>query len=394
MIDIKLLKSRSDLIQFKTGQVIIEDGETMCDEMYILLKGSADVYKNYQEPGEVKIAAINPGDFFGEMSLFLNKERTATIVANEDVIALMINRMNAYEFFEHQPEATYSLIKTLCSRIDNTNIAYRKLYNETHPEPDNTGEPPFPSLLWLLPEKHKAYRRTINTLKISEVVEKSYRCPLCGTGFLALTDTVSCKEPTYNYHRPAKGMSDFYYEVILCPNCWYGDFAGMFESGKLCDSLFEQYMESSKPEVDAIIGDQTGINGIFLKYFFAIKCGGLINHHEEVMARLWIRVSWLYCDCKDDVMETYAISQAQKAYIAALKKREIPKDGLMQIYFTIGELSLKINELQTAKKYFDIVEDTSNNLELKRAASEYLEDIRQRTRVMVSELRAKSSTSQ
>jgi len=123
MINIsKLLTDKAMLEYYKSGQVVIKDGECECRKMYILLEGTVGVYKNYKEQGELQIAVLLPQSFFGEMSLFLDKGRTATVVARDDITVLAIDPTNALDFFTKQPGAAFSLIQTLCMRLDCTNV--------------------------------------------------------------------------------------------------------------------------------------------------------------------------------------------------------------------------------------------------------------------------------
>jgi diguanylate cyclase (GGDEF)-like protein len=107
---------------FPEGHVIIVEGEAPDGKMYIIEKGTVGVYKNYRDQGEIRIAELKQGDFFGEMNLFLQKRRTATVVAETDVTVLAIEKVQALEFLKTQPEATFSLIKTLCMRLENTTL--------------------------------------------------------------------------------------------------------------------------------------------------------------------------------------------------------------------------------------------------------------------------------
>jgi len=105
---------------FPKGHIIIQDGEAPDGRMYIIESGTVKVYKNYKEVGEILIAEFGKGDFFGEMTLFLQKRRTATVVAETDVIVLTIDRARTLEFLGTQPEAAYTLIRALCLRLENT----------------------------------------------------------------------------------------------------------------------------------------------------------------------------------------------------------------------------------------------------------------------------------
>ena len=124
MVDIEKLAT-SDMKQemFEKGTIIFNDGDPSDYKMYVLLDGHVGVYKNHGMTGEICIATLSKGDFFGEMSLFLNKARTATIVVAEDVTLLVLDRINIFEFLKNQQDTAFSLIQTLCWRLDSTNAS-------------------------------------------------------------------------------------------------------------------------------------------------------------------------------------------------------------------------------------------------------------------------------
>jgi len=118
-----LLKNNSSLKSFSSNQDIIHEGEALHKDMYVLVSGTVDVYKRYKEPDEIKIASLIKGDLFGEMSLFLNKERTATVVASQDVTVLVISPSDALNLFNEDPKASFDFIQILCSRLESMNIS-------------------------------------------------------------------------------------------------------------------------------------------------------------------------------------------------------------------------------------------------------------------------------
>ena len=123
MIELKkLAQAGANLKHFEKGKIIFTDGDSSNNNMYILSTGLVEVYKNYGRQGELCMATLSPGDFFGEMSLFLNKGRTATIVAKENASVFVINRTDILEFLKTQPEAAFSFIQTLCARLESTNV--------------------------------------------------------------------------------------------------------------------------------------------------------------------------------------------------------------------------------------------------------------------------------
>jgi len=125
MIDIKkLAEDKTPLEQFNSGDVIFDDGDASDNKMYIIFEGCVDVYKNYGQQGEICITTLYPGDFFGEMSLLLDKGRTATIVAKEDVSAFMLDHTNILKFLKDQPETALLFMRTLATRLVATNTSF------------------------------------------------------------------------------------------------------------------------------------------------------------------------------------------------------------------------------------------------------------------------------
>ena len=93
--------------------------------MYVILSGTVRVVKNYGEFNQTIVATLSPGDFFGEMSLFLLKPRSATVITAEECVILEINQSNVYEVMENSPQMLYTIVKTLCVRVDALNSRVR-----------------------------------------------------------------------------------------------------------------------------------------------------------------------------------------------------------------------------------------------------------------------------
>jgi len=110
---------------YKKGQILAEDGKKE-KELFILMKGAVAVYK-----GDVKIAEFrDQGTIIGEMSLIMETERTATIVALEDseVVNLKISLELLIEKF---PGIAKSIMKTMAERLALMTDNYWKLTSTT-----------------------------------------------------------------------------------------------------------------------------------------------------------------------------------------------------------------------------------------------------------------------
>lgn len=126
-MNLKHLMNLSTAKKFPKNSVIISEGDSQPYSMYFLLSGSVRVVKNYGGYNQVVVATLNKGDFFGEMSLFLLKPRSATVVTADETVALEITQLNVYELIEKNPQVLYHILKVLCTRIDNLNDRVRSL---------------------------------------------------------------------------------------------------------------------------------------------------------------------------------------------------------------------------------------------------------------------------
>ena len=119
-MEVGTLKGLSgDRKTYNSGDVIIREGDSNSDCMYFLLEGSVEVFKSYGHPQQMRLAALKPGDLFGEMALFLREQRTASVVAASGVTVLEVRRSEIQRFIENNVTVAYTIVETLCGRLRN-----------------------------------------------------------------------------------------------------------------------------------------------------------------------------------------------------------------------------------------------------------------------------------
>ena len=103
---------------YKDGSIIFEEN-SIGKEMYIILSGNVKVIK---EKGDVEtvIATLGEGDFFGEMSLFDNYPRSATVKAEGNVSLLEINQKNFLKKISKDPSLVSRMLEKMSHRIRKT----------------------------------------------------------------------------------------------------------------------------------------------------------------------------------------------------------------------------------------------------------------------------------
>ena len=118
----------ADLIKFlvnckhndlKIGDTIFEEGEPSTD-MVIVLNGQVEIYKD-----EAKVCTLDPPILVGEIGLFTESPRNATVLAVEDSISLTITQDDINTFFEREQRLSQkiyrNIILSLRNKINNDN---------------------------------------------------------------------------------------------------------------------------------------------------------------------------------------------------------------------------------------------------------------------------------
>ena len=103
------------LTRFEAGQTLFLEHDAS-QELYILVSGKLNVLK-----GQKKISEISEkGALFGEMSLFLESRRTATVKAKTEVEAIVIPPDRVETFLRDCPEVVWEITRYLARRLDTT----------------------------------------------------------------------------------------------------------------------------------------------------------------------------------------------------------------------------------------------------------------------------------
>ncbi len=114
--DLQRLAKKSRYCSFKIGDVIIKEGDRD-GRFFILISGKADVIKSYGTRKQKRLRTLPPKSYFGEMALFDDLIRSATVVAREDMVALCLDRLNLYKEIEQYPQLAMDLLQMLNQRF-------------------------------------------------------------------------------------------------------------------------------------------------------------------------------------------------------------------------------------------------------------------------------------
>ena len=98
-------------MRYAAGEVIVRQGEPG-GRFYVITDGEVEVVKEQPDGGEVTLARLGPGRYFGEIALMRATRRTATVRAVTDVGVLGIARRDFTALVEHLPQFRDALAPT------------------------------------------------------------------------------------------------------------------------------------------------------------------------------------------------------------------------------------------------------------------------------------------
>ena len=110
--------------KFLPDEYIFEQGEKG-NKAYLLLDGRVAVEVNGK-----KVSEISEMEIFGEMSLILNKPRTASVKVLKPSIVLPIDKKILGDLMEKSPPIIKSMIKQLSYRLAQCDAEIRSLKNK------------------------------------------------------------------------------------------------------------------------------------------------------------------------------------------------------------------------------------------------------------------------
>ena len=116
--ELAAIASVTEEVDYPTGETVIREGESG-ETMFLIIKGEVSVIKGAGEEGEreIELARIGTGDYFGEMALFEDAVRSATIRTAEEARFLILHKQEFTEIVREYPQIALHICKALSARM-------------------------------------------------------------------------------------------------------------------------------------------------------------------------------------------------------------------------------------------------------------------------------------
>jgi CRP-like cAMP-binding protein len=105
---------------FRAHQVIFREGDAS-DTCYVVERGHARAVREHADGRSIALAHFGPGDIFGELAMFDDERRSATVEAIEDVDAIAILGADMRRLLREHADLSYKLVIALGRRLRETN---------------------------------------------------------------------------------------------------------------------------------------------------------------------------------------------------------------------------------------------------------------------------------
>ena len=108
---LRRLAEHADTASFRAGETIVEGGQPG-GTFYVILQGAAKVVR-----GSRTVDRMEPGDFFGEISLLDGGPRTASVVAETPLVAIRVFRRSFDRLVAQEPAVAADILAVVAGRL-------------------------------------------------------------------------------------------------------------------------------------------------------------------------------------------------------------------------------------------------------------------------------------
>jgi uncharacterized membrane protein len=105
---------------FSAGTTIFSQGDTG-SSMYIVESGDVNIHLPGEASRRISLKDAARGEYFGELALFDDLPRSASVLATTDAVLLELQRSTLESYLDRRPRAAMAILRTMSERLRETN---------------------------------------------------------------------------------------------------------------------------------------------------------------------------------------------------------------------------------------------------------------------------------
>jgi uncharacterized membrane protein len=118
--DLSALGAAMQRRSFPAGSMVFAQGDDG-HSMYIVDSGDVNIHLPGDASRRISLKDIARGEYFGELSLFDDKPRSASALATTDTVLLELQRDTLEAYLERRPKVAMAILRTMGERLRETN---------------------------------------------------------------------------------------------------------------------------------------------------------------------------------------------------------------------------------------------------------------------------------
>jgi HEAT repeat protein len=98
------------------GERVVQEGDPG-EDLYLVMEGELEVWRHFESSAATRLNTLGPGSYFGEMSIFDNKPRSASVVTRSRSRVLVLEGERLRDLILEQPEIAFEMFRVLTARV-------------------------------------------------------------------------------------------------------------------------------------------------------------------------------------------------------------------------------------------------------------------------------------
>ena len=113
---ISLLTDRAAVRSYSKGAIIVNEGDEGTS-LFVIMSGSVKTFLSDENGKEVVLSTQGAGEYFGDLALFDDEPRSASVMALEPCKVMIITKAALREAIKEDPDIGFSLLHGLAKRV-------------------------------------------------------------------------------------------------------------------------------------------------------------------------------------------------------------------------------------------------------------------------------------